>query len=338
MSGGFRYNAPMATDRKIPAFLRPLEAAYPGLVDAIRSRIVSDEASFDGPVRARRAVPRKEETRGRAGDSYLWEHTLLVAGLADRIAREDGLDPRFAVLTALFHDTGKFAGGRYHEDGRPEEAGAAGFAGPAMSSAGVPAAEARRVVSALGALYAAAACPNVLARVAHDADFLAKAGTLGAAGFFIKSTLRGRTLLGALMTSLSKELTTAANLPGEMRTRAGRRLAERKSRDALRFYRVLLRELRESRGADLRVTELRVKRAQGRGRGAAARVLLVLARACDACGGSWATSAMTERGLKCETLEARIACVRCGNDYRVSFCLPRPRRATPASGAASRAA
>lgn len=325
MSGGFRYNAPMATDRKIPAFLRPLEAAYPGLVDAIRSRIVLDEASFDGPVRARRAVPRKEETRGRAGDSYLWEHTLLVAGLADRIAREDGLDPRFAVLTALFHDTGKFAGGRYHEDGRPEEAGAAGFAGPAMSSAGVPAAAARRVVSALGALHAAAACPNVLARVAHDADFLAKAGTLGAAGFFIKSTLRGRTLLGALMTSLSKELTTAASLPAGMKTAPGRRLAERKSRASLRFYRLLLRELRESRGADLRVESVPVERAGRPGANGSTRVLLVLARACDACGGKWGKSFTTERGLKCETFEARIACARCGNDYRVSFCLPAAR-------------
>jgi HD superfamily phosphodiesterase len=314
MNGRFRYNAPMATDRKTPVFLRPLEAAYPGLVETIRSRIVSDEAAFDG--RARSAG------RAGAGDSFLWEHTLLVAGLADRIAREGGLDPRPAVLTALLHDTGKFGGGRYHEDGRPEEAGAARFAGAAMTSARVPAAASRRVVTALGALHAADTRPNVLAGIVHDADFLAKAGALGAAGFFIKSTLRGRTLLGALMTSLSKELTTAANLPGEMRTRAGRRLAERKSRESLRFYRVLLSELRESRGADLRVEAIRVRRAGGRGRGASTGVLLVLARACDACGGKWRKSFATERGLKCETLEARIACARCGNDYRVSFCLP----------------
>ena len=111
-----------------------------------------------------------------------------------------------------------------------------------------------------------------------------------------------------------------------MRTRAGRLLAERKSRETLRFYRVLLRELRESRGADLRVREVRVTRSAGRGRGASTGVLLVLARACDACGGPWTTSTVVERGLKCETLEARIACGRCGNDYRVSFCLPAVRR------------
>lgn len=309
----------MTTRVPAPPFLRPIEAAYPGLLGAIRDRISADEAAFDRRGRTARRSVRGPGPAG-TGESFVWEHTLLVAGLADRLARDAGFDPRPAVLAALFHDAGKFAGGLYHEDGRTEEAGAARYAGPAMASAGVPAAVRRRVVAALGALHSPDARPNALAAVVHDADFLAKAGALGAAGFFVKSTLRGRTLLGALMTSLSKELTTAVSLPGRMRTRAGRLLAERRSRDSLRFYRTLLRELRETRGADLRVEAVRIERA-GVPR-AWADVRLVLARACDACGGRWRRSFATERGLKCETLEARIACVRCGNDYRLSFCLP----------------
>lgn len=306
----------------IPAFLRPLDAAYPGLVAAIRNRIVSDENAFDRAGRSGRRDAAKGTKPKGAGESHLWEHTLLVAGLADRIAHESGRDPRPAVLAALFHDTGKFTGGRYHEDGRPEEAGAADFAVRAMAEAGVPAADARRVAAALCALHLAGGRRNALSDAVHDADYLSKAGALGAAGFFVKSTLRGRTLLGALMASLSKELTTAASLPAAMKTPPGRRLAERKSRESLRFYRTLLRELRESRGADLRVEAVRVERAGRRGAKGSARVLLVLARACDACGGRWRKTFATERGLKCETLEARIACARCGNDYRVSFCLP----------------
>ncbi len=325
MDSGFRYNAPMVRDRMTPAFLRPLEAAYPGLAAAIRARIVSDEEAFNRRDRGPGRRAAKGPGPKGAGASFLWEHTLLVAGLADRIAREARLEPLPAVLAALFHDAGKFIGGRYHEDNRPEEAGAAVFATETMAAAGVPESAARRVVAALGVLHAAGGRRNVLSDIVHDADYLSKAGALGAAGFFIKATLRGRTLLGALMTSLSKELTTAASLPAGMKTAPGRRLAERKSRASLRFYRLLLRELRESRGADLRVESVPVERAGRPGANGSTRVLLVLARACDACGGKWGKSFTTERGLKCETFEARIACARCGNDYRVSFCLPAAR-------------
>ena len=287
-------------------FVEALEARYPGLVEKVKEYIQGGERAFT------------KKKAGEAG-SFLWEHTLLVAGLADRIARQDGLDADAAVLAALFHDAGKFSGGRYHEDGRPEEGAAARFAEGAMRAAGVNASLRRRVVAALRALYGPRVDRMPLAAVVHDADFLAKAGTLGAAAFFIKSTLRGRTLLDAVRNSLSKELTYAAALPENMRTGAGRRLAARKARTTQSFFRGLLGELRESQGLDLRVVRSSVPLTGRR----PLDVRLALSRTCDACGGrTWRPVFSTERGVKCETLEARVECGRCGNGFRVSFCVP----------------
>lgn len=60
-------------------------------------------------------------------------------------------------------------------------------------------------------------------------------------------------------------------------------------------------------------------------------VTLVHPRACDRCGGRWRLAVSTERGIKCERLEARLSCASCGFEQKTSFCLPeisRPRRPT----------
>jgi HD superfamily phosphodiesterase len=51
-----------------------------------------------------------------ASDSFLWEHSEHVAALCRRLAKEEGEDTGLAYLAGLFHDAGKFAGGRYHSD------------------------------------------------------------------------------------------------------------------------------------------------------------------------------------------------------------------------------
>ena len=283
-----------------------VEAHYPGLVEKIKGIIEESEKKFS----------RDPERTG----SYLWEHTTHVASLSYELARAAKMDPVIPVAAALFHDAGKFAGGKYHDDERAEEKKAASIADRMGRQAGMKAKDIRRLTSGLRALYKQTAQKNSIADIVHDADFLSKFGALGVANFFIKSTLRGKTLQGALMSSLSKELTYAACLPANMRTRAGRHWAERKSRDTLRFFRSLLQELKETGGADFEIKRILVYPESGPRR--PLDVQLAVPRSCETCGGRWGTSFRTERGIKCEKLEAEIRCAGCGSMSSFSFCLP----------------
>jgi len=292
--------------QKTSNFIGAIEARYPGLVEKVKGIIEESEKKFS----------RDPEGRG----SYLWEHTTHVASLSDELARAANMDPVIPALAALFHDAGKFAGGKFHADERAEEVAAASIADRTGREAGMKAKDIRRLTSGLLALYSKAARKNPIADIVHDADFLSKFGALGVANFFIKSTLRGKTLQGALMSSLSKELTYAASLPANMRTRAGRLRAARKSRDTLKFFRSLLRELRETQVVDFTIRRIRVC-PESRPR-RPVDVRLAVPRSCEVCGGRWRTSFRTERGIKCEKLEAEIRCAGCGSASGFSFCLP----------------
>jgi len=287
-------------------FYRSLTALSPGLVEKVRRTIEEAEKKFSG----------KKDGK----DGFLWEHTVLVAGQSFRLAKAEREDPDLAALTALFHDAGKFAGGRYHADDKPEEEESARLARFILEEAGLEMASIGHVVRALRSLYNSGARRNRLADIVHDADFLSKFGYLGVANFFVKSTLRGRNLESAVMDYLGKELTYAAVLPANMRTAAARRLAAKKSADTLRFYRAYLAELNEAHGMDFLIRTVEVKRPGPRARKAA--VSLALPSVCGACGGKWETEFRTEKGLKCEKLEASLRCAACGERRAVSFCLP----------------
>ena len=287
-------------------FYRSLTALSPGLVERVRRTIEDAEKKFS------------KKKDGKPG--FLWEHTVLVAVQSFALAKAEKENRDLAALVALFHDAGKFAGGRYHADDKPEEEEAARLARALLEDAGLGMADIGHVVRALRSLYKSGASRSRLADIVHDADFLSKFGYLGVANFFVKSTLRGRNLEAAAMDSLSKEMTYAAVLPANMRTAAGRRLAVKKSSDTLRFYRSFLAELKEAQGLDFRVRTLDVPKAGGRGR--KAPVTLVLPAACGACGGRWASDIRTEKGLKCEKLVAGLRCVSCGESRSISFCLP----------------
>jgi HD superfamily phosphodiesterase len=287
-------------------FYRSLTALSPGLVERVRRTIEEAEKKFS------------KKKDGKPG--FLWEHTVLVAVQSYNLAKAEKENRDLAALVALFHDSGKFAGGRYHADDKPEEEEAARLARATLEEAGLKMADIGHVVRALRSLYQSAASRNRLADIVHDADFLSKFGYLGVANFFVKSTLRGRNLESAAMDSLSKELTYAAVLPDNMRTAAGRRLAGKKSADTLRFYRSFLAELKEAQGLDFRVRTIDVPKTGGRGR--KAKVTLVLPVSCGACGGKWASEIRTEKGLKCEKLEAALRCGACGDRRSISFCLP----------------
>jgi HD superfamily phosphodiesterase len=333
--------------RTPPDFAAAVEARYPGLIAAARAVIERSEREFSGERVGRAGGASRGVRAERDGSrSYLWEHTSHVAALSYRLALAEGHDPVLAAVAGLFHDAGKFAGGAYHHGDKAEEETAAEIAAPLLRAAGRSARDAKRVTGALRSLYAAptragassttaapiklsartgligstATTRSALAAIVHDADFLAKFGTLGVAQFFIKSTLRGRTLLDAILGPLSKELTYAAALPRNMRTAAGRRAAVRKAKDTQAYFRALLRELREAQSADLRIRTFRVAPA-GSGK-ATLDVVLALPRACEGCGGRPEIAFRREQGTKCETLEAESACPSCGRRTSLSFCLP----------------
>lgn len=287
-------------------FYRSLTALSPGLVERVRRTIEEAEKKFSG----------KKDGKG----GFLWEHSVLVAAQSFRLAKAEKENPDLAALTALFHDSGKFAGGRYHADDKPEEEESARLARAILEDAGLEMAGIGHVVRALRSLYNSGARRNRLADIVHDADFLSKFGYLGVANFFVKATLRGRNLESAVMDYLSKELTYAAVLPANMRTAAARRLAARKSADTLRFYRAYLAELKEAHGLEFRIQAAVVRRSGPRSK--RARVSLALPASCGACGGKWEADLRTEKGLKCEKLEASLRCAACGEKRSISFCLP----------------
>jgi uncharacterized protein len=287
-------------------FYRSLTALSPGLAERVRRAVEDAERKFTG----------KKEAR----DGFLWEHSVLVAAQSYRLAKAEKEDPDLAALTALFHDSGKFAGGRYHADDKPEEEESARLARAILEETGFDMAGIGHVVRALRSLYNSGAGRNRLADIVHDADFLAKFGYLGVANFFVKSALRGRNLESAVMDFLGKELTYAAVLPANMRTASARKLAAKKSADTLRFYRAYLAELKEAHGLVFRIQTATVPR-PGR-RSKRATVSLALPAACGACGGKLQTDIRTEKGKKCARLEASLRCASCGEKRSISFCLP----------------
>src|SRR4030065_271307 len=103
-------------------FYRALPALSPGLVERVRRAVEDAERKFTG----------KKDARG----GFLWEHSVLVAAQSHRLAKAEKEDPDLAALTALFHDSGKFAGGRYHADDKPEEEESARLARAILAEAG----------------------------------------------------------------------------------------------------------------------------------------------------------------------------------------------------------
>ncbi len=283
-----------------------IESRFPGLIDKIREVIQESESKYEG--------------RGNRSESFLWEHTLHTTSIAYQLAQLEGRDPLIPVVAALFHDAGKFAGGKYHSDETAEEEESARIARVLLRKSGMKSLEIRQVLSGLKALYNEKAKKNPTAAILHDADFLSKFGALGVAGFFIKSALRRRTLRSTVLGYLSKELTYASCLPLNMQTAAGRKLAAKKSSDSLKFFRALLAELRDARIADLKIRQLQVPYRNAKDR--VLKVQLVASPTCPKCRSGWSVAWTTERGVKCRKLNVDWVCSQCGERLETSFCLP----------------
>jgi HD superfamily phosphodiesterase len=282
-----------------------IESRIPGLLGRVRQVFKDTENAYEG---------------ANNPESFLWEHSMHVASIADQLAQAEGLDPFIPVVAALFHDAGKFAEGKYHSDGTIEEEESARIAEPLLREFGLKATDIRKVLSGVKALYNEQRRKNSIGAILHDADFLSKFGAMGVAGFFAKTTLRGRTLRSAVIGYLSKELTYAACLPLSMRTAAGKKLATRKARDSIKFFRSLLIELRESGIADLEIRPIRIPCPSRTNK--SLTVQLVVSHACPECGGNWDMEWTTGKGVKCEKLSIGWKCSHCGKQLDTSFCLP----------------
>jgi len=298
-------NFALMTAKKITIY-DVIDSRFPGLVGEVRGIIQDSERAYEGS--------------NYRSESFLWEHTLHVASIADQLARSEKINPLIPVIAALFHDAGKFIDGRYQVEGTIEESESARIAERLLPECGMKATDVRTVLSGLKALYNEDVRKNRIAAILHDADFLSKFGALGVAAFFIKSTLRGRTLRSSVLEYLSKEVTYAACLPLNMRTASGKKFAARKAKDSLRFFQSLLAELRDARIANLKIRQLRIPSPAAGNKFLVIR--MVVSPACPECGGSWRMEWTTEKDIKCNKLNMDWSCSHCGKQLGTSFCLP----------------
>lgn len=283
---------------------------YPQLIDRIRQSIEVSERSF--------SEDRNHEKE--SVDSFLWEHTLHVAAIARQIALAEIGSATDAVIAALFHDSGKFHEGHYHPDDIPEEEESARLAEKLLTDEGMDEEKIRTITSSLTALYNENQQPTQITDIVHDADFLAKFGYLGVVHFLVKSAVRGQNLYNTLVSSLSKELTYAASLSANMRTCAGKTLAEKKSEATLEYFRGLLAELREAGIAFFNILEEAFPCPENPDK--MFNLWLAMPEACPECGETLSINLESQAHTKCERLTADIRCAQCPNNYQVSFCLP----------------
>lgn len=280
---------------------------YPRLVNRVKKIIDRSEKDLS---------PNLSET----GDSFLWEHTVLVSTLAKRICSMEGEDPFLAVMAALFHDIGKFYGGKYHEEDIPEEHLSSRIARDILSKEEMDEEKVQKVTSSLEALYHGNKPGNRIADIIHDSDFLAKTGFMGSAQFFIKSTLRGQPLIKSLIQSSSKEMTYASVLPRNMRTKAGKKMAYKNRKNTFTFFKGLFQEL-EERGI-IRFVIKEYSLPSPKDPRKSVKVLIALPQNCPECQGGIGVNYSSKKGIKCTKLIANMKCKKCSRKYKTSFCLP----------------
>ena len=294
----------MHRKRNIHELLNP---EFPGFIQSVESVIENSEFNY---------------SNGTLNESFLWQHTVYVASMAMTISYAENVDPLIPVVTALFHDCGKFENGKYHDGEKPEEEIGAEIAVRLLKKAGFSQGAIQTVKDGLLALYNEKKSENLNTKIVHDADFLIKFGHMGFANFFEKSVLRGMVVRSSILKSMSKELTYAASLEENMFTAWGRKLARKKSKTTIRLFQNYLQELKEAGIGDYEIREMEVNCCKGPN--AILPLLLVLPRFCDACFQAYTVDFQREEGIKCEKLIVKIQCPGCGekSNYEFSFCLP----------------
>jgi len=256
-----------------------------------------------------------ETAVGRIGDApdTLWDHTLRVAALTEKLGRSEGLVPSLCRLAGLFHDAGKFADGHYHHDQRPEELRSVAVLRELGARHALDQDHVDAAAEAIEQLYRDDPDPTPLACVLFDADNLDKLGPLGIASFFVKAGLRGRSVSPALLHRVTVELTYARHAPTSLWSASGRRLARERAPATVQYFHDLLQQLRDDGLADFRIEEVMYD----------GLVLDVAAPVACSCGGPLVRAVWQVAGIKCNEIHVEHACASCGDRVEIRFCRPR---------------
>ena len=269
--------------------------------------------TLEQALRAR--IRRDEQAAGRPDrpPDTLWGHLQRVAAIAETLGREEGVEPALSRLAGLFHDAGKFAGGRYHGEDVPEEQLSVDALQALGGAHGLAEADLDAVAEAIEQLYRDDPDPTPLAAVLFDADNLDKLGPLGVANHFLKRGLRRPSIGPGALLRASVELTYARAAPHSLWSAAGRRVAAERAPQTRAFFLDLLDQLRCLGIADFHVESV----PHGD------LVLeLVTPTACT-CDGPVHRSITETPGMKCSEIRVTWTCVDCTAEEWIRFCRPR---------------
>lgn len=273
------------------------------MVDEIREKIENAEKEFDG----------------NGGESYLWEHTLMVSSIAGIISKKEQTDPEPVILSALFHDSGKFVKGNYHSNDIPEEEDSIKVAKEIMDKFDIDKNLIEKVVNSLRSLYFEGSDRNSITDIVHDADFLSKSGPIGISVYFIKSVLRRKNLINWLSVSASKEITYAYHLSSNMRTQSGKTIAVENGKKTIGFFKELFSDLKVKGVAEFKIKRKNIYLEKSK---KGIPVFIAHPPVCPECGEKLIKNFVIEEGIKCKKFRTDIICKNCRHKNEISFCLP----------------
>jgi uncharacterized protein len=282
-----------------------IEIILPKVMKEIRQTLIDDESRY-------------QRESANAEFSSLWIHSMRVGQIASLLAVKEGLDPKAAFLAGLLHDSGKFAGGKYHEDDVAEETAAVDIAKRLLED--TPYSELVPVINdAIISLYREDLEASEIGKVVYDADRLDKLGYMGVAQFFTKNALRRNFLDNDLLLRASIELTYAHHAPETLKTESGRDLALVRSARVRSFYWGLLEEWEELDLGSFSIWEESIE---------GIVCVLVMPDSCE-CGLRLNVDADIKDSVKCRSAVVQYSCGRCGIKNEFSFCMPNVKELPP---------
>jgi len=282
-----------------------VNAEFSGLFSEIKKYIITSEQQFTGDTKI---------------ESFLWEHTLQVANISFKLSEKENLNPIIPILTALFHDAGKFVKGQYHKKDIAEEEDSIKVARKLLAQFNSKQETIENITKSLSALYNEKKENNLTADIVHDSDFIVKFGYTGIATLFQKATLRGITLGTTAYKTFSKEYTYALSLENNMRTQSAKKIAREKSHIHIDFLDNLINELNTFHNLQLKKQNNSLPCPKNKNK--QIHFVLVFKDTCHICQQKLTLTNQIEKGLKCTKLISILKCKKCNNESTISFCLP----------------
>ena len=242
----------------------------------------------------------------------LWCHSSRVAAIAEKLGKEERMNPIACRLAGLFHDSGKFVDGRYHDDDLPEEQRSAELLRDIAQDRGIDAHLLDQVEESILQLYRNDPNPTHLTKILFDADNLDKLGLLGVSNFFTKVGLRGGGLSESVLYQLTVELTYARYTSKRFLTQSGKALAKQRSTDTIGFFKQMLCHLREEGIFDFCIREVTHNDIT---------IDVVEPSSCS-CGKQLERYIKDNVGIKCKEIHLEHFCDACGVINKFKFCEP----------------